>query len=945
MKNTARKSTRVVMGSLAKIKRKTAGYHKRARAKRRFFHSRRKHRIFHSLVHFGEMMVAIALVLVIVIGAFIFRLSREPISLPIVSTIASNWFNDPTTGASIAIGQSELAWDSENKAVIVQLLQVKLSDPATRVTVFVPRLRVKFNTIASLIGRFYPEQITADGPVISIEDPQLLLKRIAATPPSDDHSLPSYLIWLQAVNISDIKILLGNPLRSQEISLPRLDFAFRPAKVESAFGFERHASARGVVTVKNLHPAVLAKFVPELSFLAPFDLPLSLELGYGITEQGKLDRFSFTLVGGAGRLVGNNFKMGELPITSFRAKAFYSDFSTVVATPAVQELTPRQKTRGEIDESPSPTMALSDVELVISNGPVLSGSALISIPANPTANRVIMASLAIDRIDLDRLENYWPLDLAADTRLWCVEKLHRGELTKIELNMRLEQTPAGVVAAQPPIQTDATRPTRPHRSGDWVAVKTDGSLGFSGTMVLIDPQLPPVTNASGSLSFNDSAGTVSLLRADMAGLEVLPSVVNLNDLLSSNPRLKAKVMVQGSLTNMVQLLSAPALNIAQSVGITAEQALAGQVKLNVEFELPMSPHAPDFGTTPQYHAIAKITGMKFERLVGNWGAEDSDLNLDVDNRRLLMSGKLKVEGVELNPEMRMSMDPKVNDYLHLTSSLVADMTALKRLKLDHEVWLDGQVPIDIAYDEQRNGKASLKLGVNLTNADFRTRLLPGLLISRTSALVGRVALLMRDHEITAIQSLNLRGPNAEIVIDGTVNALNQQQTLRVLQFKAGENQMTGDLEFKANGAMSVKVRGESLNLDILNYADDGSFNGPIKATSATTSKTPATETPPPEPSQARTRTIRPEMLEVNQPFEPSFPLLLDIRINRLSFGKERTITNAAATGYYDGVRWQEASVEAMLSNSYPLNLKLRPSEDHRSLWITAANSGEFIRIV
>ena len=268
-------------------------------------------------MYFAEVMVTIALVLVIILGALIYRLSREPLSLPIVSTIATNWFNDPTTGAAIAIGQSELAWDSENKTVIIQLLQVKLSDPSTRVTVFVPRLRVKFNFIASLIGKFYPEQISADGPVITIDDPKLLIKKIAETPANDNHSLPSFLIWLQSVNISDIKIMLGTGRKSQVISLPRLDFAFRPAIVDTSQVRDRHASARGVVTVKNLHPTVLAKFIPELGFLAPFDLPLSLELGYGINDLGRFDQFSFTLVGGGGALARQEFQTGRVADQQF----------------------------------------------------------------------------------------------------------------------------------------------------------------------------------------------------------------------------------------------------------------------------------------------------------------------------------------------------------------------------------------------------------------------------------------------------------------------------------------------------------------------------------------------------------------------------------------------------------------------------------------------------
>ena len=284
----------------------------------------------------------------------------------------------------------------------------------------------------------------------------------------------------------------------------------------------------------------------------------------------------------------------------------------------------------------------------------LSGTALVSVPANPAANRVMLASLAIDRVELDRLEDYWPLDLIPNTRKWIVENLRTGSLNQVELNMRLEQRP---------VANKGEKGEKGEKGGHWIAVKTDGSLGFIGATIHMNPQLPPALNASGSVKFTDHEVTVALQRAEVGGLEITPSVVSLTNLKSENPRLKVKVNAQGSLANTVQLLAAPGLHVAQSIGITAEQALAGQVKANVELEFPLSPHAPDYGTPPLYHVVGRITGMRFERLIGNWSAEDSDLRLEVDNQKLTIGGLLKVEGLELNPEVEMSFDPRSTTFL------------------------------------------------------------------------------------------------------------------------------------------------------------------------------------------------------------------------------------------------------------------------------------------
>ncbi|MDI9408649.1 MAG: AsmA-like C-terminal domain-containing protein [Candidatus Pacebacteria bacterium] len=945
-----------------------------SQAKGHRLHHLIKNRIFRRLIHLAEFAIAICLVLAILVGALIFKLSREPLSLPFVSQVVGNLINNPTTGSAINIGQSNLTWDRESQNFIIELLQVKLEDPSVKTAVFVPRLRIRFNFIAMFVGRFYPEQITADGPVITVEDPKLLLARFQQAPasdksseepsdkasdkPSDKHSLPTYLNWIQELNINDFKLLVGSGRSAQVISFPTLNFAFKPAVLAHGKGRDQAASARGSVTVKNLHPIVLAKFVPELGFLKLFDLPLQLELGYGINDQGQLERFSFFLNGGSGRLVGNSFKMGQLPITSFKAKAFYSNFSTIAPTASIASTDSRKginlKTRQENSVSadnyePSPTMALSDVELVITDGPVISGTALVSVPADKKSNMVILASLGIDRVDLDLLQNYWPLDLARDTRQWFVDNFHRGELTDVGLNLHLEQTPT-VQREVSPLAPPGTKPPPP-TGGEWISVKTDGSLGFKDALVIMTPNMPPATNASGAIRFDDNLATVSIHHAEIDGLDILPSVVTLSDLISNNPRLKVNAAARGSLSNALQLLSAPALNITQTLGVTPDQADSGEVKANLELELPLSPMAPDYHLPPRYHVIASISGMKFDRLIGAWGVNDSELNLDVDNDRVQMDGLLRVEGIEIHPSMRLKLDPRIDDFLHLTVSLVLDAEGVKRLGLDSSIWVNGEIPIEATYDLERNGRADLRMGVNLINADFRAFILPGLLLPRSAGLAGRVNLVLRDNQVTALSSLNLRGVNSNAVIDisGEMDRLGRQTMLHINRMEAGENRLYGNIGFKPNGGLSVFLRGDSLNVSILSEPEEQGDSNPMPRPLLKPKDNQPVRPEEAEDSQDRlfrpSRTIRPEMVVVNEPFEPNFPLLIDIKINQLILGKDRAITDTVITGFYDGLRWQTASIDAMLNSTYPVSLRLSANEDFRTLKIKAANSGEFIRVV
>ena len=286
------------------------------------------------------------------------------------------------------------------------------------------------------------------------------------------------------------------------------------------------------------------------------------------------------------------------------------------------------------------------------------------------------------------------------------------------------------------------------------------------------------------------------------------------------------------------------------------------------------------------------------------------------------------------------------------------MTAVKRLKLDREIWLDGEVPIELSYNEQRNGKAALTLGVNLVNADFRSKQLPGLLLTRSAGLVGSLTLLLNKHAITALSSLRLSGPESAILVEGIVDEQYQQKGLKINQFKVGDNSFKGELGFKPNSAMSILIRGESLNLDILSEPKDNPFakaaapadpaaddtTDPAEAESQAGQKTAADRAAAGSAAN-RNQNLSPEMIEIHQPFEPRFPLLLDVTLDRLILGKERILGYLFLKGYYDGERWQEASLDTLLSNRDPLSLRLKPSEEFRSLEITSTNSGELFRII
>lgn len=264
----------------------------------------------------------------------------------------------------------------------------------------------------------------------------------------------------------------------------------------------------------------------------------------------------------------------------------------------------------------------------------------------------LATDVSAPRLSLDRALSLWPQPLAPGTRGWLDENVTAGELTDLNLALRLA-------------------PDQRPRVG--------ASFGFTDTDLRVLEELPPVTGAAGFASLVDDrfaldveAGTMT---ADMGGeLELGGSSFVVADTRPKPSRAAVEVQAEGAVTAVLSLLTRPPVNLFAD-GARSPDLAEGRADLTARLGVNLGPRGTPRDLT--YDATGQLTGLRSDDLLPGRTLTADRLNVTLSQEAVTIAGDAELDGVPATARWQQGLTPETR-----AGSTVKGQVALSQQTLD-----------------------------------------------------------------------------------------------------------------------------------------------------------------------------------------------------------------------------------------------------------------------
>ena len=842
------------------------------------------------LLEFCGVMVAGFAVLMILAVA---RLSFGPVALDFLTPYIERGLSATDGSYKVTITQTVLTWGGWERTIDVQLSDVHVVDAAGAEQASVPSLAVGFSLRALALGRVAPARLElfhprltvlrrADGSFafgdgLSGQAPKGeaagLGGELTATvvsqlvgPPS--HSGP--LGYLRLVSLFDAELVFddkrtGVLLRApgSQLVLSRdssglgisarinINDGERRAELELAGGYNAAEKALDIETrFDGLVPAEFAGLAPVLAPLEQVKLPLSGKVLARVNLDGAIGAIAVDMEAGAGTLVSPAYF--DAPV-ELRKAGLKGQLAAGDGTFVVEAFTA---------DFNGPQIAVS--------GKGRRADGRISVELQAGARNVSMA-------DLRRL---WPKGVAANGREWVLANIETGRVGELQLSAGLSG--------------------RTEASGAIAGLKLDrldGGFDVDGAAVHYLRPLPPITGlrgravlSPGRLDFTVSRGRHGRVRIGEAKLKIY-------DLDTDIERLDLEAVAGGPITDVVEVLTHPRLNLVKSLGISPS-AIKGESATRLVLKFPLRKDLK-FDHV-EIAAASNLTDVQLPGVPLGNDLTDGTLVLHLDKRGMDIAGKVKLGGVPAELKWTENFYSGALFRSRYQVKGTTDDAARARFGLDFlGSYLNGPVEADLIitkYDEKRmtlTGNLNLKeAGVSL--AELGWRKLPGV------AGFARLNLSIENDRAKAIEQITLRA--GDLSASGAVALGPDGKSISGFDFtelKYGENDYRVRGRFRDDGGMVLDVTGARADIrSFLRQRGDG---------------------------------------------KPAVPLDVSVNIASVRASPNAVISNVKGRLVRDSVDWTDVDITGTVGKGTPLTMRIGPVNGQRRLAMTSVDAGAALK--
>lgn len=753
-------------------------------------------------------------VLLLALGVLCARLAMGPLSTDSLTPYVAKLISDPERGLVASIAHGELVWDKDRRVLLARLDGLVVNNVLGDMVASAPQLEARLDVPALFQGTIQLSDFELRGSQLKVErlkDGQLVLYGVPAAAPVADNApemdtvladLPNRLRWLNTwlthlgtVTVGAMQVNLTDRLTGQEqvISLPELKLAREDGRTRGAadMSLDLAGTKLAITATVDLDPdtgagqvglswkevqlSALSGLDPALATLVGVKLPLSgqLQIDY---QNAKSSITKLVLEGGAGTLQLPVVGPGTLPIKSM-------DITAAIAASVKDGITAATLAPAKI------IFAESDA------GPILTIDAALT-PGLDKA-RGINLSVHLQKLSTDKVGEMWPAALSPNARQWVLDNIKGGGLDDATFKL------TGTM--------------------DWPKLSSlkigsvGGTLDVSGATVTYYGELPPITNAAATASYDANGMKITVISGDMNGVALQASDVTIN-YAATPENIDIVARGAGKLSKVMEAIDRAPLHYAEKIGLKPTDADGDTAfALHLVFPLLMDLQLEQI----QVGLDGTLKNFSSDKLLAGIPIANGDMKIALNTQAMTITGPLTLSGIPADVVWKETFSPAVGNPASLADvKLSLDKDAMGKLGFGDSDYISGTLPLGVRYQRFPRGVDTVDINGDLKSAGLHLAIVG---YDKAIGTAGALAAKLRLQSGAPIEiaSLAVTGPGLIVKGKGVVaqNPIRLQQ-ITITQGTFGATSLSATLSRLGEEGWQGSVNADLLDVSALNSGED-----------------------------------------------------------------------------------------------------------------------------
>lgn len=238
----------------------------------------------------------------------------------------------------------------------------------------------------------------------------------------------------------------------------------------------------------------------------------------------------------------------------------------------------------------------------------------------------VKAEAEVKNLKIDRVGDYWPLDMSKDARDWVTTNLSVG--TVASAKAKLAFTPEDLAAEETPESL------------------LDADLVVKGATVGFLPGYPTVKGVNGKVKITAKALDIVADSGDfMRGTKLEAAHLRIPDFAAPGIPMAFSLTLDAPAADVAEMIGEKRLNLASALRLDPD-AVEGAASGKVDFTLPLySAEWPKEKPYITYDITAKLNNVSQDGVLGKWNITGMGGDLAVDNSKLTLNTVTELQGV------------------------------------------------------------------------------------------------------------------------------------------------------------------------------------------------------------------------------------------------------------------------------------------------------------
>jgi hypothetical protein len=521
-----------------------------------------------------------------------------------------------------------------------------------------------------------------------------------------------------------------------------------------------------------------------------------------------------------------------------------------------------------------------------------------------TVERVNL-SLVVDLKDLPmaQLSLLWPKSVKDNIREWMVDNLSAGTFDSSRFEL------------------DGWAPS--DRLADLTPTRMAANFAFSGFGVRYMDTLPPIKGVKGTASFDGAAMTATLTEGHLLELVLGPSSVRIHGLDTDDHKIDVRVPLSGPVSAALAVLDHPPLGYATLVNLVPAE-VGGTTQMDLHFAFPLVKDLEMDAV--RIDGRARLADVSAAGIVPDVRATEGIFDLTVTDHNLRMTGSAKLNGVPSQIDWKEEFADRAPTPTRVAIQARLDDAGRKAFSLDFPGWINGPAGVDMTYIRPRAGADRIEAALDLKSS---TLLIDVMKWRKPQGQAAEGHLVVEFVDGKPLKLKEFRVSSADLLAEGRAwlrPADFGLQRVELDRFRLLETtDATLSLQTRSDGGMDIEARGSRFDARPLRK-DDEVEKAARKARRDRREQAPNVEAP-----------------DVESPVKE--PLKISFTLDQVTMGDDpgQQVRKVVGSAFHNGRIWEQADVDAAVSDTGTMRLRYRPDGDMLSLQLDSDDAGAMLR--